>query len=526
MNEATLKPRRIGVNLFVLDHVHDNVYKMDPVLFLNSASQSRTSATAMSQSPASPLFNDSPVTLDEATFVERFGEIYEHSPWVAQRTWQAGLDISHDHLDALADAMARTLQAATHEEKLQLIRAHPDLAGKAARRGTLTQDSTDEQASAGLDQCSEEELARFERLNKAYKERFDIPFIMAVRGSDRYQILAGFEERLQNTPEKEFERALQEINRIARLRLETLTQADYPRDLIGYAGHPPQAAWPNKARIAVQFVINYEEGGENCILHGDAASEAFLSEIVGAQPLTGVRHMNMESIYEYGSRVGFWRLHRLFSRRGLPVTVFAVAMALERNPAAVAAMLEADWEIASHGYRWIDYQYMDEAVERKHLHKAIEIHERTTGSRPTGWYLGRCSPNTHRLVAEEGGFAYNADSYADDLPYWDASHGNEAQLIVPYTLDVNDMRFASAQGFNAGDQFYNYLKDSFDTLYAEGDQTPRMMSVGLHCRLVGRPGRIAALARFLDYIQAFDDVWVTRRIDIAEHWRRTHPFTA
>ncbi len=273
----------------------------------------------------------------------------------------------------------------------------------------------------------------------------------------------------------------------------------------------------------MQFVINYEEGAENCVLHGDPASEAFLSEIVGAQALPGVRHMNMESIYEYGSRVGFWRLHRLFAERKLPVTVFGVALALERNPDAVAAMQTADWEIASHGYRWIDYQYMDESLERMHMQLAIEAHTRVTGERPLGWYLGRCSPNTHRLIAEEGGFTYNADSYADDLPYWDAQHGDQPQLIVPYTLDANDMRFASPQGFNAGDQFFNYLKDSFDTLYAEGEHTPRMLSVGLHCRLIGRPGRVAALAQFLDYIDGFEQVWVARRIDIAQHWQSQHP---
>jgi putative urate catabolism protein len=390
-------------------------------------------------------------------------------------------------------------------------------------QGELTNDSTDEQSSAGLDQCTAEELSRFQQLNAAYQARFDMPFIMAVRGSNRHQILAGFAERLANEPAVEFERALSEINRIARLRLQTLSSPAYPRDMIGYGNHPPQAQWPEKARIAVQFVINYEEGGENCILHGDRASEAFLSEIVGAQALEGVRHMNMESIYEYGSRVGFWRLHKLFTQRNLPVTVFGVAMALERNPDAVAAMQSADWEIASHGYRWIDYQYMDEAEEREHLRKAIAVHTRVTGQRPTGWYLGRCSPNTHRMVAEEGGFAYNADSYADDLPYWDATYGDKPQLIVPYTLDANDMRFASPQGFNAGDQFFNYLKDSFDTLYAEGLDTPRMLSIGLHCRLVGRPGRIASLARFLDYIKSFDDAWVARRIDIAEHWRQHHP---
>jgi putative urate catabolism protein len=296
----------------------------------------------------------------------------------------------------------------------------------------------------------------------------------------------------------------------------------YPRDLVGYGAAPPQAQWPNGARLAVQFVINYEEGGENCVLHGDPAAEAFLSEIVGAKPVYGMRHLNMESIYEYGSRAGFWRLHRLFNERGIPVTVYGVAMALERNQAAVEAMLISGWEIASHGYRWIDYQYVPESVEREHLQKAIDIHTRVTGSRPLGWYLGRCSPNTHRLVAEEGGFAYNADTYADDLPYWDSTHG-APQLMIPYTLDANDMRFASPQGFNSGTQFYEYLRDTFDMLYREGESVPRMMSVGLHCRLIGRPGRAASLARFLDYVQQHEAVWLCRRIDIAEHWRRHHP---
>jgi putative urate catabolism protein len=269
--------------------------------------------------------------------------------------------------------------------------------------------------------------------------------------------------------------------------------------------------------------VNYEEGGESSVLHGDAASEAFLSEIVGAQALAGIRNMNMESIYEYGSRAGFWRLHRLFGERRIPVTVFGVAMALARNPAAVAAMHEAEWEIASHGYRWIDYQWTEESVEREHLAKAIEIHRQATGSRPLGWYLGRCSPNTRRLAAEEGGFLYDADSYADDLPYW-LTVGGRPHLIVPYTLDANDMRFATAQGFNSGDQFYAYLKDTFDLLYAEGARAPKMMSIGLHCRLVGRPGRAAALARFLDHVQKHPDAWLCRRIDIAQHWRRHHPY--
>ena len=295
--------------------------------------------------------------------------------------------------------------------------------------------------------------------------------------------------------------------------------SNYPRDLRGYGANPPAADWPDGARIAVQFVINYEEGGENCILHGDSASEAFLSEIVGATPIEGQRHMNMESVYEYGSRAGFWRLHRLFTRAGLPVTVFGVAMALERNPEAVAAMQDAGWEIATHGYRWIDYQHVDEDTERTHLQKALQVHARVTGSRPTGWYLGRCSPNTHRLVAEAGGFLWNADSYADDLPYWDRRF-DEPQLMVPYTLDANDMRFATPQGFNTGEQFGRYLKDTFDTLYAEGG---RMMSVGLHCRLAGRPGRSCAVAEFLDYVAGFDDVWVATRGDIAKHWRKNHP---
>ena len=300
-----------------------------------------------------------------------------------------------------------------------------------------------------------------------------------------------------------------------------MSEQKYPRDLAGYGASPPQVAWPGGARIALQFVINYEEGAENCVLHGDEASEAFLSEITGATPIPGQRHMNMESIYEYGARAGFWRLHRLFGERKMPVTVFGVAMALQRNPAVVDAMWEAGWEIASHGYRWIDYQFIDEKIEREHMRTAIEIHREVTGERPLGWYLGRCSPNSHRIAAEEGGFIYNADSYADDLPYWDHSHG-EPQLMVPYTLDANDMRFATPQGFNSGQQFYDYLKSSFDVLYAEGDSRPKMMSVGLHCRLAGRPGRAAALARFLDHVQKHERVWIARRIDIANHWRENH----
>jgi len=269
----------------------------------------------------------------------------------------------------------------------------------------------------------------------------------------------------------------------------------------------------------VQFVINYEEGAENCVLHGDSASEAFLSEIVGASAIEGQRHMNMESLYEYGSRAGFWRLHRLFSDQNVPVTVFGVAMALQRNPDVVAAMKAANWEIASHGYRWIDYQFIDEATERKHLQQALDVHAEVTGERPKGWYLGRCSPSSHRIAAEDGNFRYNSDTYADDLPYWDYRF-EAPQLMLPYTLDANDMRFATPQGFNSGQQFFDYLKDSFDVLHAEGG---RMLSIGLHCRLAGRPGRTAAVARFLDYVLSREDAWVATRLDIADHWREHHP---
>jgi putative urate catabolism protein len=301
-----------------------------------------------------------------------------------------------------------------------------------------------------------------------------------------------------------------------------MTSIDYPRDLVGYGRIQPHPQWPDRARIAVQFVINYEEGGENCILHGDPASEAFLSEIVGAVPFVGQRHMNMESCYEYGSRAGFWRLYRLFTDRQIPVTVYGIAMALARNPDAVAAMLEADWEITSHGYRWIEYKDFTESAEREHMQKAIAIHTQVTGQRPTGWYTGRNSPHTRKLVVETGGFLYDSDSYADDLPYWTNDYG-KPHLVIPYTLDNNDMRFATAQGFNSGEQFFAYLRDAFDVLYAEGETAPKMMSVGLHCRLVGRPGRAAALARFLDYVQQHDLVWLCRRIDIAQHWYQYHP---
>ena len=297
---------------------------------------------------------------------------------------------------------------------------------------------------------------------------------------------------------------------------------EYDRDLIGYADNTPTVSWKDNAKVAVQFVINYEEGSENCILHGDEASEAFLSEIVGAQAFKGQRHMSMESIYEYGSRAGFWRLHRMFTERNMPVTVFGVAMALKRNPQAVEAMLKADWEIACHGHRWINYQDVSEEKEREYLQLAIETHTEAVGERPTGWYLGRTSPNSDRLVAEEGGFTYNADSYSDDIPYWNYNF-EKPQLMVPYTLDANDMRFASPQGFNCGDQFFTYLKDAFDTLYAEGDTAPKMMSIGLHCRIVGRPGRAASLARFLDYVKSHDQVWVCKRDEIAQHWLKNHP---
>lgn len=295
----------------------------------------------------------------------------------------------------------------------------------------------------------------------------------------------------------------------------------YPRDLLGYGHTPPHAQWPGGAQIAVQFVINYEEGGENCVLHGDPASEAFLSEIVGAQPWPGMRHMNMESIYEYGSRAGYWRLFRMFTARNLPVTVYGIANAMERAPDIVASMKEAGWEIASHGLKWIDYKDFGKNEERAHILEAIRIHTEITGTRPLGFYQGRTSAHTTAIVMEEQGFLYSSDSYADDLPYWVAGpHG--AHLIVPYALDTNDMRFATPQGFNAGDQFFNYLKDSFDALYEEGETAPKMLSIGLHCRLAGRPGRAAALSRFLDYVQGHERVWIARRCDIARHWIKLH----
>jgi putative urate catabolism protein len=297
----------------------------------------------------------------------------------------------------------------------------------------------------------------------------------------------------------------------------------YPRDMVGYGRNPPDPQWPGGAAVAVQFVINYEEGGENNILHGDAGSEAFLSEIVGAQPWPGQRHMNIESIYEYGSRAGFWRLWRMFTARDIPVTVYGVATALMRNPEAVAAMKAADWEVASHGLKWIDYRDFSREAEREHMREAIRIHTEVTGERPLGWYTGRSSVHTIELTVEDGGFLYTSDVYADDLPYWLNGPGGRL-LAIPYTLDANDMRFATPQGFNSGGQFFAYLKDSFDVLYAEGEAgAPKMMSVGLHCRLAGRPGRAAALARFLDYVQAKPKVWLPRRIDIARHWGAVHP---
>jgi putative urate catabolism protein len=303
----------------------------------------------------------------------------------------------------------------------------------------------------------------------------------------------------------------------------TASMLQYPRDLIGYGAHPPHAAWPDNARIAVQFVINYEEGGENCILHGDQGSEAFLSEMVGAQPWPGKRHMSMESIYEYGSRAGFWRLHRMFTEKNIPVTVYGVATALARNPEAVAAMKAADWEIASHGLKWIDYKDFTESQERAFMTEAIRIHTEVTGSRPLGWYTGRHSIHTQKLVIEDGGFLYDSDSYADDLPYWVPNGSGGHHLVIPYTLDTNDMRFASPQGFNSGDQFFSYLKDAFDVLYAEGETAPKLLNIGLHCRLVGRPGRAAALGRFMDYVKSHSQVWLARRIDIAFHWNTVHP---
>ena len=292
------------------------------------------------------------------------------------------------------------------------------------------------------------------------------------------------------------------------------------RDMIGYGSKGLKVKWPNNARLAVQIVLNYEEGAENCVLNGDKNSEIFLSEIIGAKPIKG-RNVNMESLYEYGSRAGFWRLHKLFQTKKIPITVFGVGMALEKNPDICNAIKDAGYEVASHGWRWIDYQNIKKSEEKKHMKLAIQTHKRIFGDRPSGWYTGRCSPNTRDLVMEDGGFLYDSDSYSDDLPYWE-TRGKKKQLIIPYTLDNNDMRFATNQGFNTGDHFFTYLKDSFDALYEEGKINPKMMSVGLHCRIVGKPGRIQALKKFLNYIKKHKNVWVCKRVDIAKHWIKNY----
>ncbi len=294
----------------------------------------------------------------------------------------------------------------------------------------------------------------------------------------------------------------------------------YPRDMIGYGSKEPRVTWPNNAKLALQIVLNYEEGAENNILHGDKNSETFLSEIIGAKAIKD-RHINMESMYEYGSRRGFWRIHKLFQEKKIPVTIFGVAMALERNPEVCNAIKNGNYEIACHGWRWIDYQNVKKSIEKKDMKLAIKTIKKIFGERPLGWYTGRCSTNTRDLVFEDGGFLYDSDSYSDDLPYWEYKK-NKKQLIIPYTLDNNDMRFATNQGFNSGDQFYTYLKDSFDALYDEGKTNPKMMSVGLHCRLIGRPGRFQALKKFIDYVLKFDDVWICKRVDIAKHWIKNY----
>ena len=292
------------------------------------------------------------------------------------------------------------------------------------------------------------------------------------------------------------------------------------RNFIGYGSKGKKISWPNDAKLALQFVLNYEEGGESSVLNGDKYSETFLSEIIGAKAVKG-RHVSMESIYEYGSKAGFWRLDSLFKEKKIPITIFAVGLALKQNLEVCDALKNGDYEIAAHGFRWIDYQDVKKSVEKKHMQQAIKTIKDIFGSRPLGWYTGRCSPNTRDLVFDDGGFLYDSDSYSDDLPYWEY-RGKKKQLIIPYTLDNNDMRFATNQGFNTGDHFYNYLKDSFDTLYEEGKTTPKMMSVGLHCRLIGRPGRIQSLKKFLDYVLKFEDVWICKRIDIAKHWIKNY----
>jgi len=293
-----------------------------------------------------------------------------------------------------------------------------------------------------------------------------------------------------------------------------------PRDMVGYGSKDKKIRWPSNARIAVQIVLNYEEGAENCVLNGDKNSEVFLSEIIGAQPVKG-RHINMESLYEYGSRRGFWRLHKIFKEKKIPITIFGVGMALAKNPQICKVLKSSNYEVASHGWRWIDYQNIKKSEEKKHMKMAINIHTKIFGERPLGWYTGRCSPNTRDLVFEDGGFLYDSDSYSDDLPYWE-TRNNKKQLIIPYTLDNNDMRFATNQGFNTGDHFYSYLKDSFDALYEEGKTHPKMMSVGLHCRIIGKPGRIQALKKFLDYIKKHKNVWICKRVDIAKHWIKNY----
>ncbi|HEI8867258.1 TPA: allantoinase PuuE [Serratia odorifera] len=302
---------------------------------------------------------------------------------------------------------------------------------------------------------------------------------------------------------------------------------DYPRDLVGYGGNPPHANWPGQARIALQFVLNYEEGSESHVLHGDAGSEQFLSDIIGAASYPE-RHMSMDSLYEYGSRAGFWRIHQEFQRRGLPLTIFGVAMALARNPPVVQAIKNANYDVVSHGWRWIHYQNVDEETERQHMQQAIGVLCDLFGQAPLGWYTGRDSPNTRRLLVEQGGMLYDSDYYGDDLPFWTevtcANGDRKPHLVVPYTLEANDMRFASPQGFNTGEQFFTYLKDSFDVLYAEGERAPKMLSIGMHCRLLGRPGKFRALQRFLDYVQQHDRVWICRRQEIAEHWLAHHPY--
>ena len=294
----------------------------------------------------------------------------------------------------------------------------------------------------------------------------------------------------------------------------------FQRDMIGYGSKELKITWPNNARIAVQIVLNYEEGAESCVLNGDNSSEVFLSEIIGAKPLKG-RHVNMESLYEYGSRSGFWRLNKLFKEKKIPITIFGVGMALQKNPDVCKAIIDGDYEIAAHGWRWIDYQNIKKSEEKKHMKLAIKTIKKIFGERPLGWYTGRCSPNTRDLVFEDGGFLYDSDSYSDDLPYWE-TRNKKKQLIIPYTLDNNDMRFSTNQGFNTGEHFFSYLKDSFDALYEEGKKTPKMMSVGLHCRLIGKPGRIQSLKKFLDYILKHEDVWICKRIDIAKHWIRNY----